>query len=563
MKLSTLCRTLSVAVAIAVVHGDPNTVNGEDPTDSNEPITKNEEEPYSTIPAGQTSHYANNRRAQQQQQQQQQQQVKREATSNTKAPFRLWLFEDYPSPQETDQRSREETDEPILTCGGFPRLCDPDSILRSEEEAKELSDSLLLVRRSASICPDEETRASIEIQFAIAMIKKMDLAPFGPYEDRADRAAKAFAQGVHNGWGVGMETHCGGTGVLIFMSIVDRAIFISRGKAMERILSNARLDRVINSMKPFLQKALFKDALMQAINELDTFIEKGNPEWSEYMHDFFTEYIALLWIFSLLGYAVWQMRKQQVERRQYAQVASQLSEIDRARAQALQGQYKAESCPICLEPFSTEGTEPKEEGAERSNPTIGSDSKPIKLLRCGHVFDRTCWEQWVQSGQGNVKTCPICKQDLGQMPQGSEDSTIVNRERPISVDEQSNTTDNQQEQERPESEQDRPQGEEEERPPRSPQEQSALRQYNFERQFRLVRLGRRFPHLVGQQQIARWTESTYDGQLSHDPSFVRNNPTLRTTARSNNEGGGGSRVFSRGSSGFGGGSSGGGRSGRW
>jgi len=35
-------------------------------------------------------------------------------------------------------------------------------------------------------------------------------------------------------------------------------------------------------------------------------------------------------------------------------------------------------------------------------PLIGTDDKPIKLLRCGHIFDMTIWQMWVDSGQGNV-----------------------------------------------------------------------------------------------------------------------------------------------------------------
>jgi len=93
-----------------------------------------------------------------------------------------------------------------------------------------------------------------------------------------------------------------------------------------------------------------------------------------------------------------------------------------------------EQCPICLEPFDR--TPEKDESAEcdiasvdssekRRNqklkrvdsfgiPTIGSDDKPIKLLRCGHIFDLSCWQMWVDSGTGNPWICPVCRQDIGR-----------------------------------------------------------------------------------------------------------------------------------------------------
>lgn len=46
-------------------------------------------------------------------------------------------------------------------------------------------------------------------------------------------------------------------------------------------------------------------------------------------------------------------------------------------------------------------------------PLIGTDDKPIKLLRCGHIYDMSCWRMWVDSGQGNTLICPVCRQDVG------------------------------------------------------------------------------------------------------------------------------------------------------
>ena len=51
-------------------------------------------------------------------------------------------------------------------------------------------------------------------------------------------------------------------------------------------------------------------------------------------------------------------------------------------------------------------------------PLFGSDNLPLKLLRCGHTLDQTCWKHWVDSsvsnGNGNHLECPICRQEIGK-----------------------------------------------------------------------------------------------------------------------------------------------------
>ena len=92
-------------------------------------------------------------------------------------------------------------------------------------------------------------------------------------------------------------------------------------------------------------------------------------------------------------------------------------------------------CPICLEPFdltpdkeSDNETTPlqKEKSPPEKQkqkmrrvdsfgiPLYGSDDQPIKILRCGHIFDMTCWQMWVDSGTGNPYICPVCRQDVGR-----------------------------------------------------------------------------------------------------------------------------------------------------
>lgn len=357
----------------------------------------------------------------------------------------------------------------------------------------------------------------------------MDLHLFGKSRHLEERAAEVFARYLHDKWGVGVETQsCGGAGILLFLSRYDRTVYISRGAALEAYLTDTRLDRIVDSMKPLLRSEKYHEAIIAALDDMIQYIHSGPPSVTERM----IPVVIPMSIFGGLGLLVyWSAREERKKRRSYARVKSQLNEIDRAHAEALQGRYRATSCPICLEDFEA----PTEEGGLYKK---GSDGQPLKLLRCGHVMDESCWAEWVNSGRGTVTKCPICQQDIGASAQQRQ-QTANNDLNATNVEHRSAA-------------QNADWGD-----VRNDNEGRALRMYRRERNFRLARLGHRYPQFIRPQQIQRWTQSTYDGPLVRDPSFVQSDPAI---VRSNSGGGnsGGSR-----SGGFGGSSSAGGRGGRW
>lgn len=355
------------------------------------------------------------------------------------------------------------------------------------------------------------------------------------------KAAEIFARKIHDTWGVGMVTaYCGGTGILLFLSEQDRSIYLSRGTALESVLTDRRLDKTIESVKPLLSQGLYGAAILSALRELDNYLIAGRPGWRERASDFFASYLVLVMISgacAIVAKAICDDRKQ---RRGYAKVASHLNELDRARATALQGRFQAKSCPICLEDFQViEGSHCNETEKFTQN---GSDGLPLRLLRCGHIFDETCWAEWVSSGHhGKVDKCPICQQNVGK-PLRDEKLTDVRR---AVTETTSASVSDQWRQQRLEEERNR-----------------AIRQYTYDRNFRLMQLGTRYPQFVRPQQIQTWSQVGYDGSLANDPSFVNSDPVRQAAAAAsagnNHFGSGGS-----GGTGFGGGSSGGGRSGQW
>jgi len=58
---------------------------------------------------------------------------------------------------------------------------------------------------------------------------------------------------------------------------------------------------------------------------------------------------------------------------------------------------EAEDCCICLAP-----TEPKD---------------LLRLEACGHVFGRSCLEEWWKNGGRQGKRCPFCRKPYKMLPQ--------------------------------------------------------------------------------------------------------------------------------------------------
>lgn len=400
---------------------------------------------------------------------------------------------------------------------------DPDGVL-TDQQREALSQRMQ--GHGVSIPVSEK---EIEVQLAVVVVDRINMEVY-PANMEEDEAAEQLARSLHDKWGIGYETDSGGTGVLVFLSIYDRIVYISRGGALDRVLSDRRIDDILHQIRPAMRQAKFAEGLMLAIDEVIMYIEKGEPTWKETIMGVFQmkNLFLFVWVGILIN-ALTSARRQRREQRAYAEAASQLSEIDRAHAEALQGQYEASSCPICLESFKSS--------------TIGSDDQPIKLLRCGHVFDESCWAEWVSSGQGNVNKCPICKKDIARPLENASPPAFPAAE----ATDPSATI-----QEFPDN--DAP-----------ADDQVVLRRFQQERNFRLVRLGMRYPNYITQSQIQRWSSPTYDGSLARDPIFRQRSP--QEVARQNElyrsngmRGGAGSapRPMS-----FGGGSSSGGRSGRF
>jgi len=206
--------------------------------------------------------------------------------------------------------------------------------------------------------------------------------------------------------------HRANSGVLIFMSIEERVCFISAGSDVSYILPWWRLEDIVNGMKANLRNGNYADAILSAINEVSAMIDSGPPTASERAHDFLTRFGFVI-VFSMVTFILALAGEYRDRRKRLtnAENRSRLTSIEVEKAKQLQYEFKATECPICLEPFINE--ESKLVRADIYGiPLYGSDGYEIKILRCGHIFDFSCWRAWVDADYSNANKCPFCRQDV-------------------------------------------------------------------------------------------------------------------------------------------------------
>jgi uncharacterized membrane protein YgcG len=422
---------------------------------------------------------------------------------------------------------------PYSTVHEFPlpvdnsAVADPDGFLSEvdrlslDEKIQLLCQNLTVAIKGSSSEKKQELLEVVPVQLAVAIVHSLITETAFNNDEDVDILVEHFTLKLHDKWGIGHQTEQGGTGVLLLLDVVDREIFISRGGALDNILTNHRLRLVISGMKVSMQQARYAVGLLQAVESIVRYVEIGEPTVWEQVVQMAPDFLFAFFVASYVVIHMWKLRRC---RRAYARVKSRLTEMDRARAEALQGNFQPQTtCSICLEKFKSD--------------KLGSDCLPIKLLRCGHVFDRTCWFEWVTSGQGDVTKCPICRVDVGSNVSGPADSesdvVLENGQQAIlSTTLSANVEDsNLAEQNR----------------------DDAMRLHQQERHFRLLRLSIRYPEYMSSDQVSRYTSPTYNGRMAQDRSFEASDP-VRSQCQQNRSDLG---------AGFGGGLSSGGVGGRF
>ena len=375
-------------------------------------------------------------------------------------------------------------------------------------------------------------------QFGIAVVRQMDKYASSAVSDDThydlEEMVGYYARKTHDVWGVGQNDL--NNGILLYLAVEDRVMYISVGKGVEDLLTWWRLDRIMkdSNMKSMLRRGDFEGAILCIALDIRQYLfDFPLPTQSEKSLAYLEYYLPLIMIlcFSAVAFVLINRRQRKL-RREYALVRSHLSQMERDHAAALQGKYQCSSCPICLEDFQCQD--------ESGFWTKGSDGNDIKLLRCGHAFDESCWVDWVDTstsgtGNGDPTKCPICREDVSD--NNSSNFTSVHTE---SVNTNEGNIRN-----------------------RTGTFMSYMEQnnrneiYSRELRFRLSRLQTRYPRFINNEQVQRWSQQNYDGSMVKDKSFQNKDPSNQHERNKSNNNMSSSR------SGFGGGTSSSGRSSRW
>jgi len=334
-----------------------------------------------------------------------------------------------------------------LACGRrVPQswVCDPDHLL-SHESADVVEGLIKLINQGE----DPYARAycgsagMVGYQVGVAVMQS-----FEPEWHRdAARTAETFAKALHDRWGVGRR-ECN-NGVLLFISIDDRQIYISTGSGTLDRLTNTVLDNIINDVKPLLRQTRYSDAVERAVADIGLSLagKYVRPEEGGGSAGLLIPLIFFALVGVCIYFAVKVSRRQQAD---YNNCRAKLEKLKRDQERLQQGgSYNPTSCPVCLEDFDVPVGDPNAATAgsseSESSPLLGlrarmharqpggassssssstgpssSSTGPAQppprlrrplVLPCRHTFCEPCITEWVNQ---NRSSCPVCRKPIDE-----------------------------------------------------------------------------------------------------------------------------------------------------
>jgi len=266
-------------------------------------------------------------------------------------------------------------------CGrpNVPRsqICDPDDMLK--KESKDVVEGYI--------------NAITKAEVAVAIVNSMSSAFVGV--DDLDTATRRFAMQLHNTWGVGDASIQ--NGILVFLSIGDRTIFISRGDGVANTLTIDIIDSIINHMKTPLRARKYGSAVELCVAEIDLVLSgKASEISAAYTPSFMDEYgdyIFLIFFGIFAGFvglkAYWtngQLRRLQRGSEAMKKLMKDVEDMNSDEY------FESKSCPICLDDFPVKPTEVIEGVAsvvERSESNNGDSIEMVNSATMGEANANT------------------------------------------------------------------------------------------------------------------------------------------------------------------------------
>lgn len=231
-------------------------------------------------------------------------------------------------------------------CGrpNVPRsqICDPDEMLK--KESKDVVEGYI--------------NAITKAEVAVAIVNSMSSAFIGV--DDLDTATRRFAMQLHNAWGIGDASTQ--NGILVFLSIGDRTIFISRGDGVANILTLDIIDSLIDHMKAPLRARKYGSAVELCVTEIDLVLSGKSSEiaaaYTPSFLDAYGDYLLLIFFGVFAGSvalkAYWTNEKLRKLQRGTEAMKKLMKDIEDMNSDEY---FESKSCPICLDDFPVKPTE--------------------------------------------------------------------------------------------------------------------------------------------------------------------------------------------------------------
>lgn len=267
------------------------------------------------------------------------------------ADHKLWNPQTYPNPVVD-----------LELCGrkGVKSwICDPDGII-TYESANVVEAVLRKIRRgeapySKMSCGGEQTG----FQVAVALMNQFAQ----PMHEDPEVVAESFAKHIHDTWGVG-DAACN-NGVVVFLAIKNRQMYISAGKSAKRLLSYKVLGSILDRAKPRLRQHETDAAVETMVLDIGLALAGQVPAATA--ADFWDGFVFYGVLLGVGAAFVWSFVGNYRSRRRYQDCRSKLEKLKRDQAAMRARAYHATSCAICLEDFDSANP-----SATAPEPDIGS-----------------------------------------------------------------------------------------------------------------------------------------------------------------------------------------------
>jgi len=326
------------------------------------------------------------------------------------------------------------------------KVCDPDNLLT--KETKDVIEGYINDLASKG----DKGDLSVLIINKMTSSFLLSQGGFGGGGDSETQAAEKFAMSVHDTWGVGSSSK--NDGALLFLSLNDRVVYVSRGSGVKGKLQNAVVDGMIANMRPFLRakeygtaveyatlflvQSLSYDKLEESVSANAKYNVLHKNANTTNLSDDNEDTPLLTWVM-IAFFVIFGLYSQCIrgDNTGINNLQRGRGALNRFMTEASQPEssgavrFPSTSCPICLEEYPSHapdqeppvfvppGDRPVAAAAPPA-PASRDPKRPMALV-CGHIFCFECLDAFLKTEQGGK--CPVCRQPTSPTAPRDEDGS--------------------------------------------------------------------------------------------------------------------------------------------